>query len=195
MYFSQFEISADLARNPYEIHQALWQSFSRTGNEKRDFLFRVNWKKNVRYLNVLVQSMTEPKSVENTSCVLKASKQIEFHFVQGQYLRFAVCVNPVKRSAQDKNRIPLIGEDAQIEWLERHLKGAALLHEAQVVSSHPLYFFKRGDSGKSHRGKIFTIVFDGILEVQDPELFQKIVLSGIGPAKSFGCGLLTLAKI
>jgi len=99
----------------------------------------------------------------------------------------------VKRSAQDKNRIPLLGEDAQMEWLDRHLNGA-VLHEAQVVSSHPLYFYKRGENGKNHRGKIFTILFDGILEVLEPEQFQKIVLAGIGPAKSFGCGLLTLAK-
>lgn len=194
MYYSQFEISADLARNPYDIHKELWRSFSRTGKEQRDFLFRVQWQKHSRFLSVLVQSQSEPQTISDTKCFLKASKQVNFVLEKGQLLRFALCANPVKRLAKDKNRVPLFGDDSQLDWLERHFQESAQLHEAQVVNSHMLYFHKKNSAEGFHRGKILTVTFDGILEVQDSQLFNEILQSGIGPAKSFGCGLLTLAK-
>jgi CRISPR system Cascade subunit CasE len=44
--------------------------------------------------------------------------------------------------------------------------------------------------------KISTLDFQGLLEVTEPELFiQKVLYKGIGPAKAFGCGLLSLASI
>ena len=47
-------------------------------------------------------------------------------------------------------------------------------------------------------GRIVTIravVFEGILKVTDAELFRSALASGIGPAKAYGCGLLTLAPV
>ncbi|WP_448062247.1 type I-E CRISPR-associated protein Cas6/Cse3/CasE [Cellulomonas hominis] len=36
--------------------------------------------------------------------------------------------------------------------------------------------------------------FDGRLEVTDPEALRRALVTGIGPAKAYGCGLLTLAR-
>lgn len=38
-----------------------------------------------------------------------------------------------------------------------------------------------------------TATFDGVLEIQDAVAFRAALTSGIGPAKAYGCGLLTLA--
>lgn len=38
-----------------------------------------------------------------------------------------------------------------------------------------------------------TAQFDGRLEVHDAELLRRALVVGIGPAKAYGCGLLTLA--
>ena len=37
--------------------------------------------------------------------------------------------------------------------------------------------------------------FDGILEVTDAEAFRAALRQGIGPARAYGCGLLTVAPI
>jgi CRISPR system Cascade subunit CasE len=36
--------------------------------------------------------------------------------------------------------------------------------------------------------------FEGVLEVTNPQTFTDALFSGIGPAKAFGCGLLSLAR-
>lgn len=42
---------------------------------------------------------------------------------------------------------------------------------------------------------IGTAQFDGRLEVVDADLLRKALVAGIGPAKAYGCGLLTLAAL
>jgi len=44
-------------------------------------------------------------------------------------------------------------------------------------------------------GKIQPVRFQGILQVVNPGALQETTIKGIGPAKSFGCGLLSLARI
>jgi CRISPR system Cascade subunit CasE len=44
--------------------------------------------------------------------------------------------------------------------------------------------------------KISTLDFHGVLEVTEPGLFiQEAIYKGIGPAKAFGCGLLSLSRV
>ncbi|MEU1126066.1 type I-E CRISPR-associated protein Cas6/Cse3/CasE [Streptomyces sp. NPDC005899] len=42
---------------------------------------------------------------------------------------------------------------------------------------------------------LVTVTFDGRLEVTDPELLRRTLRQGIGKAKAYGCGLLTLAPL
>lgn len=41
---------------------------------------------------------------------------------------------------------------------------------------------------------LVTATFDGLLEVEDPEVMREAIIAGLGPAKGYGCGLLTLAR-
>ncbi|CAL9374692.1 CRISPR-associated endoribonuclease Cse3 [Streptomyces sp. enrichment culture] len=45
------------------------------------------------------------------------------------------------------------------------------------------------------RVTLTTATFEGRLRVTDPALFTDRLLNGIGPAKAYGCGLLTLAPL
>lgn len=40
-----------------------------------------------------------------------------------------------------------------------------------------------------------TAVFEGRLHVTDADALRSALVSGIGPAKGYGCGLLTLAPV
>jgi len=39
------------------------------------------------------------------------------------------------------------------------------------------------------------VIFEGSLEVTDRDLFVKTVSEGIGRAKAYGCGMITIAKM
>lgn len=39
------------------------------------------------------------------------------------------------------------------------------------------------------------MTFEGVLTITEAELFRKALIDGIGRAKAYGCGLMTLARI
>ncbi|WUS98839.1 type I-E CRISPR-associated protein Cas6/Cse3/CasE [Streptomyces sp. NBC_00708] len=53
----------------------------------------------------------------------------------------------------------------------------------------------RGEGKRPGRVSIVTVTFDGHLEVRDPAVFRRALTRGIGKAKAYGCGLLTLAPL
>ncbi|HOV61181.1 MAG TPA: type I-E CRISPR-associated protein Cas6/Cse3/CasE [Candidatus Hydrogenedentes bacterium] len=48
--------------------------------------------------------------------------------------------------------------------------------------------------GRACIPQLFCARYEGLLEVTDPRAFYATIASGIGPARAFGCGLLTIAK-
>lgn len=88
-------------------------------------------------------------------------------------------------------RVPLIREEQQIEWLSRKLNGVATLEMESIIPMPrpPLCFRKN-----SKAGKLVTVTFDGILQVVNSGALIELIQTGIGPAKAFGCGLLSLAR-
>ncbi|MGW5946639.1 type I-E CRISPR-associated protein Cas6/Cse3/CasE [Streptomyces celluloflavus] len=67
--------------------------------------------------------------------------------------------------------------DIRITTRQRHSfgKGPAPAKEAHVVMN--------------------SVTFEGRLRITDPALLAERLLAGIGPSKSYGCGLLTLAPL
>lgn len=99
----------------------------------------------------------------------------------------------LEAEGSQKNKRPDSFEIAQregIEWLRK--KGASNgfeICETQVIASG--YRTNRFFKPKGHHSvSISTIDFSGILTVKDPEVFLNTLYQGVGPAKSFGCGLL-----
>lgn len=199
MFLSKVELAPRWARNPYQWHRALWLLFPGRPNAERDFLFRVEGNVPGGGAVVLLQSVGAPVAAAEGVRVL-ASKSFEPMFTPGLVLRFHLVANPVKtiRDAQgrlDRHgapkacRVPLIREEQQQEWLQRKLIGAAQLEQVEVAPRQPLYFRREGTAGK-----IVPVAFDGVLVVRDPQQLRALLLGGLGPAKSFGCGLLSLAR-
>ncbi|MET9064232.1 type I-E CRISPR-associated protein Cas6/Cse3/CasE [Streptosporangium sandarakinum] len=65
--------------------------------------------------------------------------------------------------------------------------------EVRITARNRLSFKKKGDDKKPVI--LHTATFEGRLRITDPVVFTERLLGGIGPAKSYGCGLLTLAPI
>lgn len=71
-------------------------------------------------------------------------------------------------------------------------------YELAVTDTRTLSFAKSRETNDSHRGKPVTVVtatFDGHLQVTDPEALRRTLTQGLGKARAYGCGLLTLAPL
>jgi len=178
--------------NPYEIHKLLWQAFPDQPEAERPFLFRMEGKAQSRFQTIIMQSSTQPVETESENLELIGSKGIHPDLRNGQHLRFLVRANPVKRLNQERKRVPLIHDEQQIAWLQNKLQAAADIspEQIQVEQKNALYFRKAGKGGK-----IVTVTFSGLLQVIDHERLLQSMQAGIGPAKCFGCGLLSLARV
>ncbi|MFJ4828757.1 type I-E CRISPR-associated protein Cas6/Cse3/CasE [Streptomyces sp. NPDC088747] len=68
-------------------------------------------------------------------------------------------------------------------------------YELTVRDQHPLSFTKSGGPTQSPRGPVslVTVTFDGRLQVTDPQALRRTLTQGLGKAKAYGCGLMTLA--
>jgi CRISPR system Cascade subunit CasE len=64
--------------------------------------------------------------------------------------------------------------------------------DVRIVAREHLSFTKRS-AGSNRRVILSTATFEGVLAVKDPETAVTSLLQGIGPARAYGCGLLTLA--
>ncbi|MFI8932528.1 type I-E CRISPR-associated protein Cas6/Cse3/CasE [Streptomyces sp. NPDC053474] len=66
-------------------------------------------------------------------------------------------------------------------------------HQATVISSHLLNFSRTQPTGRTDRVHIRAATYEGHLDVADPDTLRHTLTHGLGRAKAYGCGLLTLA--
>ncbi|MGW1711524.1 type I-E CRISPR-associated protein Cas6/Cse3/CasE [Streptomyces sp. NPDC002206] len=69
-------------------------------------------------------------------------------------------------------------------------------YELTVRDKRDLSFDKSRSAGTRGRSvSLVTVTFDGRLEVTDPAALRSTLTQGIGKAKAYGCGLITLAPL
>ncbi|MBQ1082191.1 type I-E CRISPR-associated protein Cas6/Cse3/CasE [Nocardiopsis sp. B62] len=102
-------------------------------------------------------------------------------------------------------RRPIHDPELQVQWLvrqgERHgfalLDSSADAPDVVALPRPPAVGYKKApeNSRGPDRLKITvaSVTFDGRLRVTDPEAFRAALGNGIGRAKAYGCGLLSLA--
>jgi CRISPR system Cascade subunit CasE len=163
-------------------------------------------------VRVLLQSLVQPDFARLPQGYLESPPQsktldsIDVLVQPGKKLRFRLRANPTRaidtKSRPDgtKNngkRVELRGEEACTAWLHRKAQqhGFRIL-ACRIDAGAP---DPRRVDGKveGHKGDspitIASVLFDGILEVVDPALLGEALQTGIGRAKSYGQGLLSLA--
>ncbi len=197
--------------NPYDMHRTLSRAFEKNG-EVEKFLFRIesDFARGSKSLVALAQSGAEPDFSKisdefSNYFVDAASKKIPDEklarsFRTGASFFFRLVANPTKK--QGNRRLGIYDEKKQLDWLERkaELGGFKVLSAtvADFSVGNKTMMQNIAKSGKEiSKNIIFNICarYDGILQIVDPDLFLKSYLKGVGPAKSFGCGLLTVKKI
>lgn len=115
---------------------------------------------------------------------------------KGQAWRFRLKANPVRSVKQEgaaRGKVMAHVTSAQQKnWLLQRAPalGFTLPEEAFDVVHTQWFRFHKPD------GRVVTLrtaTFEGTLLIEDPQALQEALLSGIGRAKAYGCGLMTLA--
>ncbi len=115
------------------------------------------------------------------------------NFSSGSFVVFRLSVNPLIRKNQGKGILVRFDEDdpagtAMTEWLSKKLAGA--FSELEIVN-HKREFLKSKDSQKT----IVVDLVDGVGKIADPNQLSEFLRVGVGRAKAYGCGLLTVKRI
>ncbi|GAA4618682.1 type I-E CRISPR-associated protein Cas6/Cse3/CasE [Saccharopolyspora hordei] len=147
--------------------------------------------------------LSRPAEVRDLSPLLDALQP-------GQSFAFRLMGNPTKRlrledqgdpdrvSRRD-NRYPILKPEAQITWLIKQgaKHGFAIPADTGdrpdvAVTSFPrLTGLQSGQ--RLNKLTVSPVRYDGHLIITDRDAFIEAVANGVGPAKSYGCGLLSLA--
>ncbi|MBW4696084.1 MAG: type I-E CRISPR-associated protein Cas6/Cse3/CasE [Lyngbya sp. HA4199-MV5] len=195
-------VQRDLS-NAHALHQRIMQAFP---DEQRDnpcadwnVLFRLEPDSGI----VLVQSGIAPNWTHLPSgyCSDRTDQPIQFkpfepqvnHFQPGQRLQFRLKANPSKRDKQTRKLIGMFHQTDQIAWLERQAEqhGFTLLG-VDVIPTPNVFGVK--EKGKAPI-RILTVMYQGILEITDSAQFINAMQQGIGRGRSYGCGLLSVARL
>ncbi len=126
----------------------------------------------------------------------------------GQRWRFRLAANPVhavRLSANDANtaRRAILAAGLREKWLLERVERCGFrlpsgtsesgqdLGPDLVMSAAEVVTFTKRDAKRPVT--IARTQYDGLLEITDPEKLRAALVGGIGRAKGYGCGLLTLA--
>lgn len=203
-------------QSPYTLHQAIWQIFSDHADRKRDFIYRVD-KDGPRPL-IYTVSMREPDQSNDIWHI--ESKPYSPKINPGSNLSFMLRVNPVvskrdesnkqhrhdvvmdlkasfKKKNLPKNEMPTIAaiaQEAGWNWLAKRAETNGFTVQQQHVraDSYRQESFVKKKGGRRIQYSSLDIV--GELTVADPEVFLDKLYNGIGPSKSFGCGLMMVKR-
>jgi CRISPR system Cascade subunit CasE len=102
--------------------------------------------------------------------------------------RFRLLANPTV--TREGKRYGLLKESEQNAWIERQGERHGFGVQACLVSAQNLFCSR--DKGKP-AVCIHRVCFEGLLKVQNEDALKRALVAGIGPAKAFGCGLLSVA--
>lgn len=195
--------------DPYQLHRTVLSAFPTPLPPTERVLYRLET--SLHTLVLLVQSHTRPDwtSLKNrpylepsdpfSGAENPAVKPLSLTFQAGQLLYFRLRANPtVKKERPDKKhsrRHALLKEEEQIAWLTRQAAQHGFSFDPHRVrlshkQQHQAYIPRPTQAEKL---TLFTVQFDGLCQVENPEKLLQAVTQGIGPGRAFGCGLLSLA--
>ncbi len=206
----------NISQNAYREHQSLWQLFPDEPTASRDFIYRGD----SRHLSRVYYVISARKPVPSDEWAVE-TRPYQPKLANGERLSFSLRVNPVITRKDESGRthrhdivmnhkkemkykelpsdkrpgLAALIQEAGVKWLsERKTKCGFDFDEQSIIveryDQHQAY--KQGNKSAIQYS---SMDFTGFLEVTDSDLFTKTLMSGVGPAKAFGCGLMLVRRI
>lgn len=195
--------------SPQILHGAAESSFPHHADGTRDrILWRVDYFENKCYLLVLSTEKPDFTQISSAFGYPHATPQWETRdyspllerLQEGQIWRFRLRANPVRSSFREKDPETGRGKvfahvtlEQQRQWalLKANTCGFTLKEDDfDIVHTDWKRFYKKDNN---HAVTLHIVTFEGVLTISDRERFTQSLIGGIGRAKAYGCGLLTIA--
>lgn len=201
----------------YLLHKKIWELVSRNENQKRNFLYRVEYDayQNIKHIYLLAPHQIASRNNLKIAVSPRYQPQIE----TGECLYFKLRANPIikrkengkakeyglvmdakhqfKKNGQnylDQFSMDELISDVGIKWLGR--KGE---QHGFSVKQVDVKIDNDSEYSVSPPGKqaftLRTLDFEGKLKIVNADRFKKSLFNGIGSAKAFGCGLMLVKRI
>lgn len=210
MYLSRIELNQRRSNtlqalaSPQIMHAAVKNGFPTLNQADERILWRLDKLKHALYLLVLsprrpdftsfVEQFGWPESGQTWET--KSYDVLLGRIKTGQHWQFRLCANPTKSIAEKKGKrgkVCGLSLQEQYDWLIARMdkNGFSLVKDEFAVVQRTQQKYRRGN----HTVTLSTACYEGVLTVSDATLFQEALVTGIGRAKAYGCGLLTVAGL
>jgi CRISPR system Cascade subunit CasE len=205
MYLSRVKLNTSIREtikflsSPQVSHATVEACFDDSDNTRK--LWRLDYYQGHPYVLLLSQQKPNLKNMiqqfgypEDKGEIWDYQKLLDY-LKNGQQYRFRLCANPVYSIKQENGKrgkvVAHITVAQQEDWLRNKSKKSGFHLKQFTVIQRDLKKFKR-----QHKYVTISIaVYEGILEISNIDDFKQSLILGVGRAKSYGCGLLTLAKL
>jgi CRISPR system Cascade subunit CasE len=219
MYLSRFEINTQrrgarhLLASPQRLHAGVAQGFPTMDGPAGPE--RVLWRVDRDHQKAMLY-VVSPRRPDLTHLVEQAGwptikpgwesrdyQPLLDRITAGQRWAFRLMANPVhsRRNADSSPRTQRFGHVTvaqQTAWLLARSdrlgfvvpKGTHDEPDVAIQRREVLRFDRQG-----HTVTLATAVFEGMLDVVDPDRLRQTLVAGVGSGKGYGCGLLTLAPV
>lgn len=219
MFISKILWKSNNLSNPYvydqyQVHQMVWNIFSESPSQKRNFIFRQDFQHGLPLIYVVSKSLPNNDISWNID-----TKPYSPKLKEGQKLAFMVRVNPIVNRKSDKPRSskhdiimdakimlklsqkpitewptkPELIQSVGTDWLKKQGEKHGFIFSPESASIDSYQQLKL--YSKKSMMKLSTLDISGLLIVTDVEKFIQMLYQGLGSAKSFGCGLMLIRKV
>lgn len=199
----------ELLANPQKLHAAVLSSFPPPSSETTDegrVLWRVDQTRESVALYVVSPAVPSFEHLqEQAGWSQEQSWQSSDYtamlnrIVKGQKYAFRLTANPVHTVTEDgvRRRKAHLTPAHQLGWLtdREDQFGASFTGEAGEVTAITTKSERRVFRREKCTVTIQQVTFEGSLEVTDANKLREVLCNGIGKARGYGCGLLTLAPM
>lgn len=198
--------------SPQIIHGAVESIYRRETSEQDEIRKRLLWR--VDYVSDKCYLLLLSEERPNLTSLVHQFGYPDIHGETKDYLpfleklrndqswKFRLHANPVRSSPRERDKygrgkvFAHITIEQQMQWLMKRSEtcGFSLKPEEYTVVHTDWKRFKKG-SRKQHRVVLRTATFEGLLTITDVQRFRQSLTHGIGRAKAYGCGLMTIMRI
>lgn len=106
--------------------------------------------------------------------------------------RYRIAVNPVRQNGKSGRRIIVPHSQLGDWWIERSRRIGIQDLEPPVITNEPT---RHGATSSGSRLTIAVARIDGIGSTTDVDALRTALRGGVGRARAYGCGLLTIALL
>lgn len=184
-------------RSPQSVHKTLMACFPESDGSDARREFGVLWRIEPGDApTVLMQARSRPNlSALPAGYAEVRVKKLDEHLNslrEGQTVNFRVVLNPIRKSRTNgRNRQSVVPSSERPHWASDRITQAGFdLLSAPSLTGLPARHIERG----GRRFPIYATRVDGVARVADAQRVAEVLRAGLGPAKAWGCGLMTVLQ-